>query len=414
MKVRRALLGLLLATGALACDRGGRPAAWPAFPADEAAARTLIAASTSARPTRVPALDAPGLVARVRASVRAGTAIAGEDAIGRWLRDRFSSARDVHVVLGVSHDSGLQIAWIRRLLGPVHQSQPIAIATEFFRADGRWAGAPPGRQKGDDAALARFIEDGDRRAFATLLEGQRAHDYTAWKYDYLPWVLDLALQVRASGGALLACDVPSRLGRRLAPLGEETRLRIRELHCALHLRDAALPRPRRVALIWGRDHLQADGLRRFLPSSADTWAVHLLGGRQSHSGLEAEVAPSLRVTDPILVPLGARERALLLPAPPLGLERDQRREDLDAPLEEAARGKVSVLSGVAGRASAGSGSWTVAPGEPTTFALRPGPHAVLWESGTSAVVLAIDMPATGAVEVDVGEDSISILQRRPR
>ena len=397
--------------GGAAAAREEPRAAWPAFPADERAARRLIATSRSAATAAIPTLDATRLAAQVRASVQDGTAIAGEDAIGAWIRDRLAVPRDVYLLFGVFHDSGLQIDLIRRLVGPVYQTEAIAVAAELFRADGRWSGVPPAEQKGDDELIGRYVVDGDRRASSSLLERQRAQNYTAWKYGYLPQVLDLAQQVRASGGSLSGCDVPPGLAGRLAALGEETRLRVRELHCVLHLRDAALAPPRRVALIWGGDHLGAEGLRRFLPASAESWAVHLVGGRVSDSGIEATLALGMRITDPLLVPLGERDLALLLPAPPLGFRMDRRREDLDAPLEPSARGRVSLQASIAGRVSWGSRSSPVRAGEAVTFDLQVGDHALLWESGGRSIVFALHMPAAGAVEVDVVADAISTLQR---
>ena len=118
--------------------------------------------------------------------------------------------------------------------------------------------------RGDDAKLADFLVHGRQEALATLRDRQRQRNYTAWKYGYVGQMVDLVLAARAGDRRLMGCDMPTKLQARVrADLGLRTG-ELRELHCALALRDwlRASPPPHRVALFWGNAHLDPTRLPR--------------------------------------------------------------------------------------------------------------------------------------------------------
>jgi hypothetical protein len=395
-------------------------AGWPHFPATDDEAQRLIERRTRRTIEGPESVTAELILAKLDGTARRGTAVATERGIAAWLADHFDEPKDVYIVFGVWHDSALQLATIRQLLGPVYHTAPITLVTELFSGDGRWAGVPSNELQGDDAWLGRYLAEGDRDAFATLVERQRVHDYTAWKYGTIGSILDLALQARATRAPLLGCDAPPEMAERLARLGDESSMRARELHCALRLEEAELPTPRRVALIWGQAHAEPDGLRRFFPPDARVIAVHVFGGRVSDHGVESELAARLRVTDPVLVPIGREDYALLIPGPRLGGRRDRRREIARAP-EGGGRTVEPPAPTVPVRVTVNVAGWLrfrdtrrwLGAGATTTFAVEPGAPVFLFERPDRTIAFGVHLPPGSRAEIDLEEELVSTLIEVP-
>ncbi len=306
--------------------------AWPALPRSRAAAEALVHARTRRTPGAAPSLEPTALLARLDAA----PLVAGEAEVRRWLLARLAraGARDAYLLWGTYHDSGGQLEAFRRLLGPEHGLTHVVV--EQLDADGAWADLPAAEQRGDTAAITAYLRRGDEHAWQALAAKQWREDYTAWKYGYLSQVMDLLVAARAVGVPLLGCDLPRPL-QNLADRAGSTLYRVRELHCLLALEDAldvARTRPpRRLALLWGQDHVKPHGLRRFLPPGDLVVSVYLVGQRPGPLTPEAQLAKRLVVNDPLLFPLdaAAEELALLLPGRPLGGEVDRSREWLEDP-----------------------------------------------------------------------------------
>lgn len=264
------------------------------MPTDEAAADALIARSTIVDPVPVPSRSVPHLIQRIEA----GPIVMGMASIAERLQNDQRT-----LVFGTHHDSGAQVRTFRRLLTA---SSRRVIGLEMLRASGRWRGVDEASQAGDNALVRRYLERGEGlRAF---LASQEDHNYTAWKYDYLDEVADLLIQARAEGHEVIPCDMPGALQNRLRSLSEESRLRLRELHC-VHALGGRLPG---AALLWGEAHLEGSGLRRFVEAPG-VHAIHMVGGRKGTAGIEAALGERLRVSDAVLVPLGANDSALIIP-----------------------------------------------------------------------------------------------------
>lgn len=386
------LAALLLACGPgeeREASRGpGRDeASWPAWPRDEAAAQALLAEHTVRELPEEAPLTATDVIDALDRAARAGTLRAGWRAIAGELR-----AHPV-VVVGVHHDAAEHVRVFAHLFGATGTADRRLWAVELFDAGGRWAGVDAPSQAGDDPMLARFAEEGSADALAALRVRVAEGDYTAWKYGYLDDVLALAVFARGAGQALIGCDVPTALAERLAPLAERTRLRMRELHCALALADARRDHPRApVALLWGDAHLEAEGIARLLPEEATR--VHLIGGRLSDAGLEPELASRLALTDPLLVPLAPRRFALILPDARLRAESDRSRERLDAaePHVRASATGGCVLYAGGRRVSLEAEREAILP-------IAPGHHAFVVAQGAQRLAGALAIEPGGSAEL---------------
>jgi len=361
---------------------------WPALPTTSDEARALIEQKTRREPTPESAVTLEAALVR---SAEAGSLRAGWDAVAHTIDARLRPGHPGFVLFGTFHDAPAQIVAFRHLFGALGV-RVSDVALEQFHADGRWAGA--GDQTGDSALLAGFTERGDRRSLEALVEAQRDHDHAAWKYDYLEELPALVATLRASGVAVHACDMPTALQQRVAPLGDEALLRLRELHCVLSLKAGS-----RVAMLWGADHVRADGVQRFLPADADVVRVDVIGGRPNDDSLP------LRLTSPLLVPIDARY-VLVLPAGRLAAGVDRSKTDRGS----GPPGQLSVTAFAELDLVVG-GKKLRAPG---TTNLPPGAHAFL-ATPTQGPRLAgsIEMPAEGSVELDFeSAEMVRIVTRR--
>lgn len=381
--MRRLTLALLALS---ACDSA--PAAWPAWPESDDDARALVEDRARRELPEEPPLTADRIVAALDRAAARGTLRAGWRSIGEALRDHRA------VLVGVHHDAAEHVRVFARLFGPSGTADDRLWAIELFDAGGRWLGVPAAEQAGDDDALAALRERGSNDAVRALRERLALGAYTAWKYDYLEDVVDLAIVARGSGRALVGCDVPAELAARLDPLAEPLRLRVREIHCALALEDAVRDRPSaRLALLWGDAHLAPEGLARFLP---DTPArVHLVGGRASDAGVEPALAERLALTDPVLVPMGARRFVLLVPDARSRARGDRSRVPLEAP---EPRSQVTASSTAPSELRVGAVRLDLADDD-RSVGVPPGVHAFVLRSGRSRIAGALAIDPGGSAEL---------------
>ncbi len=375
-------LSLLLVALALGCGDGPGRAA---LPGDGAAAARLIDAQTHGATEGAGVSVSAILEGLERPGVRAG-----------W--DAIAEELDAHprLVFGVHHDARGQHEAFHRLFGPT--GRPRALALELFDADGAWEGLAAESQRGDDAALAAYLDEGGPARLAEVRARLTAGAYTAWKYDLLDEVLGWVVAARGAGQRVVGCDAPPAVQSRLEGLSDDARLRLRELHCAralARLGDAP------YAALFGDAHAAPDGLPRFLEGAA---VVHAIGGRASDAGLEPALAPHVRVADPVLVPLeGPRVYALLLPGPHLGLARDRSRGDVDAPGIFADPPAEATLDG--------------APVRRAGRAIPAGDHTVVLRSEAGPrLVVAVSVPEGASARVDASPElpRVDVRVSRPR
>ncbi len=403
----RIRLKALLAVALAACsDRRPPPApaatasaaarpAFPDLPTTPEAAAELVRRET-ARPVGPDhEVDAAAILAAVAA--HPGALVAGDGAVVRWIQaflDRASG--DAFVLQGAWHDAPGQVDAFRRLVGPGGLRGLTVVAVELFRADGEWGGVPAEVQRGDGAAISAYVDHGERDAFAGLARTHRDADYAAWKLGYEPSVLDLLVNARATGVRFLGCDMPAALQERSGAPPGEARLRLRELHCLRSLPPEPGGRPRRAALLWGQAHLRPGGLRRFLPPATAALALHVFGRRLAPGAVETALARELAVLDPVLVPLGPDEAALILPDDTLG-------GHVDRVLAAAEPGEV-VVQGVTARSEVPGvlvvGERSVPVGrEPAAIPLGEGEHAWTFTGGGRRLVGAVRLEAGHRVEL---------------
>lgn len=287
----------------------------------------------------MPSWTAEQLLDQLRRAVFDDKAHGGWPAIAaffrRWLAEQRRVERSAFVLWGTYHDAPAQAEAFGRLLRPDLGLTHAAL--EQFDADGRWRGAPDALQRGDSELLARFAKSGSPRVFRALRRRQLAVDYTAWKYGYTDALLEAVLLARGANVALCGCDMSRSLRDRLGDLPGDLLLRLRELHCALALRDClARPSPnaagRRlsgrpaVAMLWGQQHIAPRGVRQFFLGDARVLAVYVFGGRPGPHGPEVALARRLRLTAPLLLALRPDRAVLLLPAGALRGRVERRRE----------------------------------------------------------------------------------------
>jgi hypothetical protein len=307
---------------------------WPLFPKTADQARALIAKhARPARPTAI--LSQPTsaqTIGALLAAHRRGQLWVGRravrDEIDRWLK------KDGVILYGTYHDSPLQVSVFADLIGPDGLRRLDAVVVEQFDADGRWRGVKPAEQTGDDRLLARYARSGTLEALSALRTRQRALNYTAWKYDYLTEMMRLPAMARARGLPLFSCDMPRAAQKKLENVaGDHMKLRLRELHCALALKQRQRRQPvGRIAMLWGQDHVAARGVERFLPRQTRVLAIYVYGGRRADHGLEKKLSAKLAIAAPVLLPLPKRharrdERILLLPGRLLAAQVDRVRLD---------------------------------------------------------------------------------------
>jgi hypothetical protein len=328
---------------------------WPALPRAEQEAKGLIRASTVRTEIDVP--DGPpdaGVLLERAFGAGWGTVVLGANATRDWVQgfaDRAAArGHDATLLYGTFHDSAGQIDAFRRLIGPGGLRGLTAVTLEQFRATGAWQGVPADAQRGDDADLAAYVEQGETAAFDRLARRHRASDYAAWKLGYEPSVLELLVTGRAMfdagrGPSILGCDMPTDTRELLGGVTLETKEGLRELHCLRATADAARARAhgraplQRVAMLWGAAHART--FRRFVPASSEVLTLYVVGFRGGEGTLEATLATELALADPLLVPLNDRAdvAVLLYPDDRLGAVVDRVHES------EARQGAPPVSRG---------------------------------------------------------------------
>ena len=388
--------GLALALlSAICCSRKELPPppdagvpTFPALPRSEKATEALIAAETRRPPGAArAAVDATAILDALEE--RPGAISAGAGVVRRIQSALEGAKGGMYLLVGHWHDAPAQIAAFRRLVGPGGLRGLDLVAIEQLRATGHWSGALAEAQRGDDEDLERWAATGDRGAFAALAERHRESDYAAWKLGIEADVLDLLAETRAAGVRLVGCDMPSGAQALAGPLSGDLRSRLREIHCA---RSLSVARPRNAALLWGEAHVGRSALRRFLPPEATVLALHLFGGRPTGDA-ETALAKRLVVHEPVFVPLGDEDAALLLPEGPLAGTIDRVLADGEAvPTGLVARadatGRLTVGDQSAVLGTCGSG-----------ISLPPGDHAYVFRSGDRIVVGALRVRGGRGVEL---------------
>lgn len=336
------------------------PTPWPTMPATAAEAEALVAKHTK-RP-----IAAPKEIDIVRALDHEG-AVGGWRAIFDWLRARAGTG-DAWVLVGTHHDSAAPIMAFRRLLDPDAPLAWTRVVIEQLRADGEWKGLDVEAQRGDSSDLSAFGHGSDV-AFERLLAAQEANDYAAWKYGYTRVVLDVAGAARSR---LSACDAPREVADRFP---EASRLRLRELHCALSLERDLRPGPRRIAMLWGEAHVRPEGFPRFVAPEARVVTIRI--PRETP-------AP---VVDPVLLPDGD-DAVLLIPS--------DSRNELSDHVREPDASLVPHRVRVTGRGEIRVGGRAVGD------ALAAGTHPfTLWAGGKLRAIGVLEMPKDGALDIRI-------------
>lgn len=362
--------------------------------------RTADALSARLAIERTRATTAPVVVdARtVEAALSDPRAIAGWDAVLASLRHRLGGASDAYLLLGVFHDARAHVEAFRRLIVDLPITHALA---EPLEAASGFRDAP---HDGDDRLLARFRATGARADLAAFEALHRTHDATAIKFGWIGAFVDLVATARGLGVPLLGCDLPRELR---PPLSGDELLRLRELHCALAMRDAlrSAKAPRRIAVMWGAAHVGADAFRALLPAGALAVAIHVVGGRpawSSPSSTEEALAGRLTALDPVLAPLGADDLVLILPDERIGGEIDRART-VRAPSGPPG---VTVTSSVGGTITIGGVAAALAAEAPARIAVASGSHVFRYQ-GARTLVGEVSVPASGEAELELDPPSRS-------
>jgi len=386
------LTHLLPALALAACSRGKAPE-WPDFPQDAGALAALVEARTVRPPPTVMELTPEAVFAEAS---RQGWASlpSGQRAIDAWVDAALGHGPGTAwLLVGTFHDSAGQVAAFHRLTAPGGVPGLTHLVLEQLRADGRWQHVTAD-QRGDSAALAEYLRLGTPEAFAALARAHEEHDYTGWKYGYAAELLDVVTSARAQGVSVSGCDLPAGLLPLAGALGEGA-LRLRELHCLLAFR-AAQPAASRVAMLWGQAHVRADGLRRYLPPSDAVLALVLFGARHSADAPDELLRARLLLADPVLVPLGKGEAALLLPDAWLGADVDRVR----GRGEVKALGVLRASAATAGTLRVGAAAVELTAWTEVALPLAPGDSTFCFTPAEGPLVVgALEVPARGEVEL---------------
>ena len=422
---------VLLWSALAACSRGAAPVQplppvdaqalvvpnkWPALPR---AVKDLDAVVRERANRPVAPRIAPSFE-DVRAALGADDVAAGEDLIARsldgWLT---ADTQPAYVLFGGTHDAPAHLDAFRRIT--TRMPHLWAVALETFRTSGAWEGTP--NAESDDADLAAYFATGDTDALSRLTARQAESDYAAWKFGYVPSVLDVVVAARGARQPVFGCDMPASL-RDVALEGEDALTQLRELHCALSVReqlrhlgpahlapgalyDDDVPPPPRAAFFLGANHAGPGGVGRFLQEAARLRPVYVLGGRP-----DAALPPGVTVVDSLLVPLRDGSAALLLPTPDAAALLDRARDahgTQQPPKHDAALPASTVFfsSPTPMRAAVAGSKVTVgAAGE--WVPVRGGIHACALERDGKTYAFALEVPATGHVEVRLDDAPVSL------
>jgi hypothetical protein len=388
-----ALVAACFALGACnTCDRAPSNAeAWPALPKSDEEARVVFA-GIGKRPTSEEdaAFDDEASGALLRAQlVRSGVA-SGWEAIDAQLARWVNALPDKNVVVafGTSHDSPAQIDAFRRLVGPRSSIGWTRVLLEQLYADGRWRDVDVATQLGDDAALDRYAKSGSRDDIAALVNRVQRDTYTAWKYGSVDVIGDLIAEARAANRAVSGCDMTPALRARLAPLSEDWIHRMREVHCALAMRDRAKKEtsPQRIAALWGRVHAHPDRFPRLVPSDWTSFTV---------SVLDPPAGNDVVLVDPVLV-----SSSRLVLASPEGAKHFERKR-IKA-LRVMPPSRFTFTTNKTRRDPVAYIDGERLDGNPDLI-LR-GHHLLTIDKDGTMIAAAIDVPPSGAVEVTVADD----------
>ena len=392
------------------------PNKWPVLPrtAKDVGAVVRERANRPAAPRLVPTFE------EVRAGLGAADVAVGEDLIARSL-DAWLTADDkpAYVLFGAYHDAPAHLDAFRSIT--TRMSHLWAVALEPLRTSGAWEGAP--RPESDDADLAMFFASGDAGALARLTWRQSESDYAAWKFGYVPTVLDVVVAARGAGQPVYGCDLPAAL-RDAAIDGDDAMTALREAHCALSVReqlrkqgpahlapgavyDDDVPPPPRAAFFVGANHAGPGGVGRFLQEAARLRPVYILGGRP-----DAGLPPGVSIFDPLLVPLRDGGAVLLLPTAdgPALLDRARNAQGTVQPPKAdlgLPRATIFFSSPSPMRAAVDDAKVSVGPaGE--WVPVRAGTHACVLEQEGKTYAFALDVPGAGHVEVRLDAAPVSL------
>lgn len=377
---------------AAACRRpASDPNAWPAVPRSNEEARGIFA-STGKRPTSEgdAALEGEVSPSFVRTQVVGSGVAAGWKEIDARLARWMQPDKNVVVAFGTSHDSPAQIDAFRRLVGPRSTVGWTRVMLEQLYADGRWKGVDAAAQAGDDAALDRYAKSGSREDIATIVTRVQRDTYTAWKYDSVDVIGDLVAEARAAGRPVNGCDMAPALRARFAALDEAWLHRMREVHCALAMRDLAKKQGgfARIAALWGRLHVHADAFPRLAPQDWSAFRISI------H---DAPDDPNVVLVDPILLTSGV----LVLPSPDAAKRFERKRTK-----GGAAR---SSFTSLAKKGANEPHAWVDGvrlDGPPKSIA--GGRRLLAVDDGSTLFVAAIEVPPNGAVQVTLTDDAPNV------
>lgn len=396
-------------------DSGAQVQPWPALPRDPTATRRLVQRLTRRKldvDSPRPPDSSAALFDLLWRRQRQGRLVAGWPAVIRTLQAELQRSRSSVLLVGTYHDAGGQVAAFGRLIGPSGLRGLGAAAVELLPADGHWREVPSKQQRGLSRQVALYLKRGQRAALDEVQVALPRVNYTAWKYRYRHRVLDLLVSARAAGLELVPCDMPRQLQQSASGCGPLID-RVRELHCLLALRDVLGREPRRLALLWGQAHLRPDAMPRFFPSATRVVTVHLYGHRPGPAGLEHALAGRLRLTDPLLVPLGEAPDLprfmLLLDGPQLAARVLRARDPLERPLPAERRHRLQVAVEQATQLELGGQQLELEAGASREVALAPGNHTFLAQSGNRLLGGAISVPRQGAVTLTLRPGGVQLV-----
>ncbi|MFT3713475.1 MAG: hypothetical protein QM817_37945 [Archangium sp.] len=382
MRGRRWLWLLFVAS---ACKSPTPASTWPHFPAKPEQRAELTKQFTRREAKSLDLTPESVFVAGEKAGWH--TLPSGSTAV----REQIDARAKKWLLFGSFHDSAGQLEAFRKFIGP----DGIAfthVVLEQLRADGHWSDVDAAQQLGDSQLLTRALSTSNRAEWRDLARAHAAHDYTAWKYDYTSGVLDVVATAKAMSATPLGCDLPDSLLARLPNGTDDDVLRLRELHCWLAMKDTLTPSSR-VAMFWGQAHARAEGFRRYLPPGDGVLAVFAVGQRHSETADDEQLRDRLILNDPVLVPLGGDEAALLLPDAWLGGNVARVRTE-ERPKETGLR----VSATTPGVFTLGSRRVELSEGD-VLLSLQPGTYTYCFESSGLRVVGSLELHANALAEV---------------
>lgn len=380
-----ALVVVAGASGCGDCRRAssdGDANAWPALPKTDEDARRILA-STGQRPTSEgdAALDDQVSIELVKENVTRAGVVAGWEAIDAQLARWMPTDKNVVVAFGTSHDVPAQIDAFRRLVGPRSTAGWTRITLEQLYADGHWRNVDDKTQTGDDAALDRYATRGAREDIAAIVTRVQRDTYTAWKYGSVDVIGDLIAEARAAGRPVSGCDMPPALRARLSALDERWVHHMREVHCALAIRDRAKREGgvQRIASLWGRMHVHGDRFPRLLPAEWSSFEVSIVS---------APERPEVVLVDPIFV-----QGKVVLPSVDAAKRFERKRTKTPGAETSSFSGGAKATAWIDGRDFVG------------TMTVAPGRHLLAVDKGGTLIAAAIEVPPGGGVAVTVADDA---------